>query len=347
MDTLRIGTLGAARITPNALLRPARDVDGVEVVAVAARDPERARGFASRHGIARVHDGYEALLDDAEIDAVYIPLPNSAHARLTLAALEAGKHVLVEKPFAANAPEARRVADAAAATDRVVMEAFHWRYHPLAARMLEIIESGELGAIEHVETRNCVPLPIPGDIRYRLDLAGGALMDVGCYSVHILRTLAGVGDDPGQAPEVRRARAWLSSPGVDRAMQADLQFADGRTGRIECSLFSAKLLSIGASVRGERGTLRVVNPMVPQLFHRLVIETASGKRKEQAERTPTYEHQLRAFRDAVREHEPFPTGLANAIANMAVIDDVYRAAGLEPRRGETDPAEPASGGGAG
>jgi predicted dehydrogenase len=133
---LRIGVLGAARIAPNALLKPAREVPEVTVAAVAARDPARARAFARKHGVARVHDSYAELVADPDLDAVYVPLPNSGHAEWTLAALAAGRHVLCEKPLTANAGEARAVADAAAASGLVVMEAFHYRYHPLTATWL-------------------------------------------------------------------------------------------------------------------------------------------------------------------------------------------------------------------
>ena len=135
VDRLRIGTLGAARITPAALLKPASRLPEVTVSAVAARDPDRARRFADKHRIRRVHPSYQALLDDPAIDAIYNPLPNSLHAAWTLRAIEAGKHVLCEKPFTANAVEAAEVAAAAKASGLVVMEAFHYRYHPLARRM--------------------------------------------------------------------------------------------------------------------------------------------------------------------------------------------------------------------
>ena len=162
---------------------------GVELRAVAARDGERARAFAAKHGIPVVHTSYEALLADPEIDAIYNPLPNGLHGVWTMRALRAGKHVLCEKPFTANADEAREVAAVARETGRFVMEAFHWRYHPLAARMLEILASGELGELRHVEAHLCAPLLNTKDIRYRLDLAGGAAMDMGCYVLHFVRTL--------------------------------------------------------------------------------------------------------------------------------------------------------------
>jgi predicted dehydrogenase len=322
---LRIGVLGAARITPMALLRPARHVPEAAILAVAARAPERAQKFAHKHGIARVHPSYDALLADPEIDAVYNPLPNSLHCEWTIRALEAGKHVLCEKPIAANAAEAERMAGGAQRTGRVLVEAFHWRYHPLAARMRAIIDSGELGAVRHVEAHLCIPLLLPGDIRYRLDLAGGATMDTGCYTISIIRFLAGA------EPDVVRAAARLSSPGVDRAMAADFRFPDGCTGRITCSLLSPALLRVSAHVRGERGEMAVFNPIGPQILNWITVRTAAGKRRERIAGDATYTYQLRAFVGAVRRGEPVPTGPDNAIANMRVIDAVYRAAGLQPR----------------
>jgi predicted dehydrogenase len=322
---LRIGILGAARIAPMALVRPARQVPEVAVVAVAARDHGRAQAFAGKHGLARVHASYDALLADPEIDAIYNPLPNSLHCEWSIKALQAGKHVLCEKPIASNAAEAERMAGVARQTGRVLVEAFHWRYHPLAARLREIIDAGELGAVRHIETHFCIPLAIPGDIRYRLDLAGGATMDVGCYAISILRFLAGA------EPEVVRAAAKLSSPGVDRYMAADFRFADGRTGHMTCSLFSTVLFRSSARVRGDRGELTVLNPVVPQFFHRLKVRNDKGTRTEHLRGDATYTYQLRAFAAAVRSGMPVPTGPDHGVANMKVIDAVYTKAGLQPR----------------
>ena len=207
---LRFGVLGAARITPAALLKPARSHPEVRVDLVAARDPSRAAAYASKHRIPRVADGYEAVVTDPDVDAVYIPLPNSLHAEWTLAALEAGKHVLCEKPFTSNTAEADRVAAAAElAAERhglVVMEAFHYRYHPLAQRMQQIVESGELGAIRHIEAWLCAPIPNKSDIRYQAELSGGAMMDMGSYVVHWARLLG------GEEPTVVSATAKLQTP---------------------------------------------------------------------------------------------------------------------------------------
>ena len=326
MAPVRIGVLGAAKIAPAALIKPARKVDEVEVTAIAARDRAKAERFAARHGIPNVHDGYHALIDDPSIDAIYNPLPNGLHGRWTIAALEAGKHVLCEKPFTANADEAEAVAAVADRSRRVVMEAFHYRYHPLIDRILEIIRT-ELGAVRHVETWMIIPLPSRRDIRWQLDLAGGSAMDVGCYTIHLLRTLA------GEEPEVIRGSARERSTGIDKWLQADMRFASGATGKVTASMLSPRLLSLGARVEGDKGELRVFNPYAPHYFTRLTVRGNGKKRTEpRPSRQPTYLFQLRAFAGAVLRGESSPTGPADSIANMRVIDAAYRAAGLEPRQ---------------
>jgi predicted dehydrogenase len=322
---LRIGVLGAARIAPMALIAPAKGNVEVSVAAVAARDVARARAFAAKHDVARVHDSYDALIADPDLDAVYNPLPNSLHGRWTRAALAAGKHVLCEKPFTANAAEARDIADLAATSDRVVMEAFHYRYHPLSLRIEQIIASGELGKLQRVEAAMCFPLPKFSDIRYNYSLAGGALMDAGCYAVHMARTFG------GSTPEVVSAHAKTSDRHVDRAMTAELRFAGGHTGRVSCSLWSSRLLQISARVLGDRGELRVLNPVMPQLFHRLSVRLGDGKRVERFSRRASYAYQLDAFAAAVLRGEPVKTSPQDAVDNMAVIDAIYRAAGLAVR----------------
>jgi predicted dehydrogenase len=322
---LRFGILGAARIAPAALIRPARNVAEARVVAVAARDHDKAARFAAKHGIDTVHGGYDALLNDANVDAVYNPLPNALHGKWTRAALAAGKHVLCEKPFAANADEAAEVAAVAASSGRVVMEAFHYRYHPLAARVREILDAREIGRVRRVETWLCFPLPRFSDIRYNHALAGGALMDAGCYAVHMARFLG------GEEPEVVSASAKLHRPDVDRAMRAELRFPSGHTGTVHCSMWSSTLLRIFARVEGEHGELRISNPVMPQLWHKLVVIAGGEKRVERVSKRPTYEFQLQAFCDAVLRGTPTLTPPSDAVANMRVIDAIYRAAGMHPR----------------
>jgi predicted dehydrogenase len=329
---LKIGVLGAANIAPGALIKPARRTGRAEVVSVASRDIDRARAFAQKHKIPRVADSYEALLADPELDAIYNPLPNGLHGRWTIAALDAGKHVLCEKPFTANADEARHVAEAAAAASHaglVVMEAFHYQYHPLTRRLVEIVQSGELGVIKEIEISFSAPLIKRGDIRYQLDLAGGAMMDMGCYPISLLRLLAA-------GPRVTSASAKLSSPGVDRAMDARFSLPEGGTARVRCSMFSSSVIRMHAEVVGSEGTLKVFNPFAPQYGHRVRVETASGTRREKFSRRATYDYQLEAFAAAAEDGAPFPTTAVDAIRTMELIDATYVAAGL-PIRQPTGP----------
>ena len=324
---MRIGVLGAARIAPTAMMKPARIVEGVEVAAIAARDRRRAEAFAAKHGVPTVHGSYAELVADPSLDAVYIPLPNGLHGRWTMAALQAGKHVLGEKPFTANAAEAREVAAAAEGTGLVVMEAFHYRYHPLARRMLEVVQSGELGAVRRVETSMCFPLPMFSDIRYDFGLAGGALMDAGCYAVHCLRLLS------GGEPAVTSATASTlrKDRRIDRAITARFALPDGATGQIRASMWSRTLLSIRARVVGERGTMTVDNYAAPQALSRFVVSVDGKRRRERFGGDSTYTHQLRAFAAAIRGEPTNLTPPADSVATMSLIDAIYTAAGLTPR----------------
>ncbi|MEZ4656960.1 MAG: Gfo/Idh/MocA family oxidoreductase [Caldilineaceae bacterium] len=328
---LTIGILGAARIAPNALIQPARQVAGVQAYGVAARDPARARHFAQRHGLAKAYANYEAMLADPNIDAIYNPLPNSLHCAWTINALRAGKHVLCEKPFASNADEAQQMADAAAGTGLVLMEAFHNLYHPLALRARALIQSGAIGTLRHVAAHFCIPLIRFKDIRYDFALAGGATMDLGCYAIRLLRYLTGA------EPAVTSARAHLSSPQVDRYMEAAFTFPSATgaefTGRMTCSFFSRKLLHISATIRGDQGEIRLLNPVLPHLFNRLSVRASGRIRAESVSGETTYVYQLRAFADAVRGGASILTDAQDAVANMRVIDAVYEAAGLK-RRGK-------------
>jgi predicted dehydrogenase len=323
---VRFGILGAARIAPIAMVKPAAEESEAEVTAIAARDLERARRFAAKHKISRAYGSYAQLLADPRIDAVYIAVPNGLHGRWTNAALEAGKHVLCEKPFTANAEEAATVAEAARHSGLVVMEAFHYRYHALTRRMLEIVNSGELGTITQMKAWLCFPLLPPNNVRWNYQLAGGALMDAGCYTIHLLRTLAGA------EPQVSSATAKTRSAAVDRLLEAELAFPGGCTGLITASMLSRRVLGAGAQVSGTRGTMEVLGPYVPQLVHRLIVRSDIRRAVEHMPRQPsTYASQLRAFTGAILRGEPVLTGPDDAVANMAVVDACYAAAGL-PRR---------------
>lgn len=321
---LKMGVLGAAPIARDALIRPAAEVDGVEVVAIAARDRERANDAASKHDIPRVIDSYDAMLADLEIDAVYIPVPNGLHGRWTLAAIAAGKHVLCEKPFTANAPEARIVAAAAASSSVVVMEAHHTSHHPQTKRAAEIVRSGMLGEIESAEASFIVPMPPSGDIRWNLDLAGGSLMDLGCYPVRWLRDVLGV------LPTVASAIA-SDRDGVDASMDARLDYA-GVPGRVRAAMWTIPPLLIEAEVRGYAGLMKVRMPFAPQLKGKISVDGPGLRLREKADRHASYAFQLEAFRDAITAGGPNLTDSGAAIETMQTIDDIYRAAGMDPRQ---------------
>jgi predicted dehydrogenase len=327
---LRIGILGAARIASAAMVEPARVVEGASVVAVAARTQAKADAFARKHRIARAYQGYQTLIDDPTLDAVYIALPNSLHCEWTVRALEAGKHVLCEKPLASNASEAEQMAAAANSAGRVLAEGIHNRYHPLTARITDIVRGGELGEISHVDAWACVPNPNRRDIRYRYDLGGGALMDMGCYALNLVRLIL------GNEPEVVSAKSKLAGPNVDRWTQADLKFPSGRTARLTCSLWSLDLLKVTVDIYGTRGRLQIVNPYAPHKFHVLKWSAPSSARTERVPGTgTTYDYQLRGFVSAVRGEAPLQAAPVDAVANMRGIDAIYRAAGLSVRGATT------------
>eukprot|EP00439_Symbiodinium_sp_Y106_P089628 s1_g2164.t1 len=322
---VRIGLLGASQIAPLAVISPAAKRADVEVVSVAARDPERAASFASEHGIDRVAPTYESLLADPEIDLIYNGLPPVAHAPLSVAAMEAGRHVLCEKPFAMNAGEARQMAAAATRTGRLCIEGFHYFYHPLFARVLEIVRSGQLGALTAMSGVFDVEIPdVAGNIRHDLALGGGALMDLGCYPLHMLRHIA------GSEPQVIDAKADQGAPGIDLAMAAELQFG-GIPGRISCDMSPGVAIRAEIEVIGQKGRLHVNNPIHPYLGHKLTLVVDGAETIEEIGGNSTFDHQLDAVVSAIRDGAGLPTGGADAVANMVAIDEIYAIAGLTPR----------------
>ncbi|MFJ9151152.1 Gfo/Idh/MocA family protein [Streptomyces sp. NPDC102270] len=327
-EPLRIGVLGAARISGASLIGPAR-ATGHRVVAVAARDRARAEAYAAEHGVERVAGSYAELIADPEVEAVYNPLANGLHGPWNLAALAAGKHVLSEKPSASNAEEAAEVREAAAKAGTVFMEAFHYLFHPVTRRLHEILASGEIGELRHVETMVAIQAPPDADPRWSLPLAGGAVMDLGCYSLHALRMLT---PWAGGAPRLVSARGGerAGAPGVDEWLDADLAFPGGATGSARCHMAYDRL-EMSCRIIGSRGEVRAPNFVLPHTDDRVVVRTADGERTERLGTRSSYTYQLEAFADRVRGGAPLPLDADDAVSTMTLIDAAYRAAGFEPR----------------
>ena len=321
--TLRIGLLGASGIAPTAILDPCRSLDGVETVAIAARDPGRARAFATTHGIRHVSESYNALLGREDVDLVYVALPLPLHERWAIAALDAGKHVLLEKPAAATSASARRMVASARRAGRRVIEGLHYRYHPLFQRVREIAQ--EIGPLRDIQTSIDVPIPkTPGEIRWDPAMLGSSLMDLGCYPAHWLRTLGGAFD-------VTSAH-FVISGGVDEAVDATLQFTSGARATLRCSMRPHDRLRLTTlHATGERGELFARGLVMPQVGHELRWRFASEThwRRESAPMTASYFHQLSAVADAMMSNTPLPTEGNDLILNAAALEAIFKAGGHE------------------
>ena len=243
---LRFGVLGAANIARHFISAVAGS-SRVAVTAVASRDPEKGRAFAEALGVGRVHNAYDALLADPEIDAVYVPLPNGLHAEWSIKAARAGKHVLCEKPLSVGAQEARDMYAAAAENGVYLAEAFPFRAQPQTHKLKAMLDEGAIGRVRYIEGSFGIPLSNMGDIRYVPALGGGALMDVGVYPVCLIRMIAGK-----QPIRVQAAAQWAS--GVDVNLTAMLEFDDGLLANVACSFQTA--YNRQALIAGELGSIR-------------------------------------------------------------------------------------------
>ncbi len=318
--TIRIGLLGASRIARGAIIGPARDNPDFEVAAVAARDPDRARAYAVEHGIPIVVDDYQALIRRDDLDLIYNALPPAGHRPWTIAALEAGKHVLCEKPFARNAGEAREMVAAADASGRRLIEAFHYRLHNVMRAAVAIAHEDDLGPLKSAEAVFDGPIPkTPGELRWSAEQAGGALMDLGCYPLHALRSVFGA------EPEVTDATCVFED-GVDASTRANLTFPGGATATLACSMI-AEGFAANLNVVGERGSMEIRNFIAPQMGCRFVTTIDGVRRDHGVEGPSTYAAQLTHVAEVLAGRTTPLTGGADAIGNMVAIDAIYRAAG--------------------
>ena len=320
---LRWGILGPGRIAP----RIVRALDGNprgELVAVAGRDPERAAAFAAAHGGVRVHPSFRALLDDPAIDVVYIALPNSLHAEWTVAALDAGKHVLCEKPLALTVAEVDAVAAAAERNGRIAVEAFMYLHHPQTLQALELVRSGVLGTIQVVNAAFSFFLTHPNDPRVDPDLGGGSLWDVGCYPVSISRRIA------GEEPAAVSAYARFDERGVDRALVGVLRFPSGLLAHFESGFGAADRERV--EVVGSEATLVVHTPFLPEPdgpAPRLTILRDGRVEAVAVESVDDYRAEVDDLQAAILDGTPPRVDLAfsrGGIAALVALDRAARAA---------------------
>lgn len=328
---LRMGVLGASRIVKQALLDCA---DGlVSVNAIAARDLGRAQKFAAEHGIARAYGSYEELISAPDLDAVYVALPASAHAKYAQSALRAGKHVLCEKPFAVCAEEASQCLEASQSFHRLLMEAHHWRYHPLVPVAAEKIAA--LGPVESLEATFRVGLNNPGDIRLNPKLGGGVLMDFGCYLIQWVRWSAEVaGVSLGEERRVLDVSVVEGPAAVDVAASVRLNWA-GVPVAMDCDMRDGTPFEARIVVHGASHSLCFENPLAVGGSSIRVTERGAGVLEEEIGPEPeaesTYRRQLRSFCDALRTGHYPPTSGPVIWATQSALDDLYRAAGLPAR----------------
>ncbi|MEF2978591.1 Gfo/Idh/MocA family protein [Subtercola sp. YIM 133946] len=328
-EPVRIGVLGAARISDMTLFPPAKDI-GARLVAVAARDRDRADAYAREHDFERAVDDYAALIADPDVELVYNPLPNGLHTSWNLAALDAGKHVLSEKPITSNAAEARQLHEASLAhPELVVFDGLHYRYHPAFRRVLEVVRSGEIGEVQHVRAVMTVPVPNISDIRWSWPLAGGSLMDLGVYCIDAIRAVsAELGGEPTMVA-ARTGHLEGTHENIDAWSEVDFELPGGVTAVAEMNLLGPQHFVV--TVTGSKGTVHQSNLSYVHTDDRVTIFTADGVRVEELGRTSSFTYQMRAVRDAVRKGTPFVTTTESAVANMQFIDDAYGMAGLPPR----------------
>jgi len=317
---IRIGILGAARIARQAIFAPVKDNPEFEIVAVGSRDKSRAVAYAAENDIPFVADGYSELVARDDIDLVYNALPPAGHAKWSIEALNAGKAVLCEKPFSLTAAEASEMVAVAERTNRPLIEAFHYRHHSIFRRAIEITASGELGRLLEAEAAFDTNIGYrPGELRWLPNQGGGALMDLGCYCVHVLRTVAAC------EPEVTSAACNIVH-GVDETTVAALSFPGGLRAKLHTSMNAPASVS-PLHVRGEKGSLHLSRFAAPHLGCVLSTVIDGVQHEEQAHGETTYAGQLSHVADVLLRGASPLTGGADAIANMACIDAIYNAAG--------------------
>jgi predicted dehydrogenase len=319
-NKVRWGVLGAARIATVKVIPAMQLGERTEVVAIASRDIEKARGAAAGLHIAQAYGSYEELLADPTVEAVYNPLPNHLHVPWTVRAAEAGKHVLCEKPLGLTAAEARQLISVRERTGVKIGEAFMVRTHPQWLRARELVRSGAIGGLRAVCTMFSYNNPDPKNIRNVPGFGGGGLMDIGCYAVQFARFLYGV--------EPQRVTAAMEDDpvmGTDRLTSAILEFPTGQA----TFMCATQIVPYQRTqILGSKGRIEVEIPVnaPPARPARIFIDDGSAVRTEEFGPCNQYTLQGDAFSRAIREGGDVPTPVEDGVANMAVLDAIVKAA---------------------
>jgi predicted dehydrogenase len=317
----RLGMLSTAAINGH-ILAAARETERVSAVAVASRDAARAEAYAAEHAIERAHGSYDALLADDHVDAVYIGLPNGMHHEWTMRALEAGKHVLCEKPYTRHAAEAEAAYATADAAGLVLMEAFMYRHHPQTAVVRDLVTTGAIGRLLSVRATFTFPLEDLANVRAIPELDGGALMDVGCYCVSAIRLLAG-------EPTRVAGEQVVGPTGVDMAFHGTLRLADDVVGQLEASFRSPRRQSL--EIVAEEGVVTVAAPFRTDWGGDVLLARRDGDAPGDPEVVPvpdgsSYRLQLDNFADAIEGRAPQLLGRDDAVGQARTIEALYRSA---------------------
>jgi D-xylose 1-dehydrogenase (NADP+, D-xylono-1,5-lactone-forming) len=323
---IRWGIISTANIARKAMIPALKESPMAEVIAVSSRTAENAHACADELGIPKAYEGYETLLSDPQVEAVYNPLPNHLHKEWTIRAAEAGKHILCEKPLGLNPEECLEMIAAARANGVQLLEAFMYRYHPRILAARQMLQSGVIGEVKTIESAFCFKLKNKNDIRYQPEMGGGALMDVGCYCVNISRLMA------GREPVAVQARAHWSSTGVDDQLTGILDFGDGLMAHFDCALNQERRER--CILAGTEGHLELPMTFVPVFGESLIHEALTGRTANKGTDTSivhtfpavnTYRLVAEDLMQAIDGKPPaFP--IEDAVGNMRVIQALLASA---------------------
>lgn len=312
MEKIKFGILGTAGIAKLRFIPAIKAATNAGLAAVASRNGMKAHRFAEENDIPSAFGSYEELLRQPEITAVYIPQPNGLHKEWALKSLAAGKHVLCEKPLAPTAKDCLELREAAQQADRVLMEAFMYRFHPLTEYVINQVHSGALGEIETLQASFTFILEDADNVRFDQELAGGAAMDVGCYGINAARTLF------NEEPAAVSAIAHYRKPGIDDRMTIFARFASGKQAQIVCG-FTADA-PIGYTINGSKGWITAYNGFQAGVLNGTFTQEIEGVRSTFKDSTNEYTRMIEHFSDCALNGKPIRYDALDAARNMAMIN---------------------------